>query len=455
MQPELARPFAITEDTPLTLIRFSRETILVAALAIGLLAGAPALVHAQGITAKPGAQAPAANAELLKLRRELAELEKRVVELEKPEVEEADDPEEASREEARNNAVERRLAALEKSAATGAAKKDAPATDDGDGDELKRQLAAANTDIASLKGEVAKLKARDPAKPAEGQPLTVRAPFAVKDAAGRIVFQVDVPADGNLPRAIVGNPAGAHVAMGPSPGGSAAFALYDDANSLVVAMVGGPQRSYLRIRDNEQSASLGNIEKIGTGLFLRKGNEQVADVSADTAGAGTVRIYGAGGGKVTASLSSIPAGGTVKTFNSDQKAVAALFGGSDGGHVALTGPMGGPSAVQLSVTPSGGKVRVFAAEGGKARAELIAAGEHGAMTIFNSSGTSAAMMESSQSGSGHLVILNAAGENAVEAGVMSGNVGIVRTGPAGSGPAGSLGGALFPASSIQGKKGGK
>jgi hypothetical protein len=297
--------------------------------------------------------------------------------------------------------------------------------------QLQGQVAKSKADIAQLQGAVAQLKTP---QPANGQSLTLRAPFTVKDAAGRIVFQVDVPADRNLPRAIVGNPAGAHVEMGPSPGGAAAFALFDDSKELLVALVGNPQRSFLRLRDNEQSASLGNIENIGTGLFLRKGNEQVADVSADKAGAGTVRIFGAGS-KITASLSSVP--------------------GSEGGQVALTGPLGGNTAVQLKVTPTGGKVRVFPVEGGKARAELIADGDSGAMTVFNGSGSSAAVVESGKSGSGHLVILNAAGENAVEAGAINGGIGVVRTGPAGSGPAGNLGGGLLPASSIQGKKPGK
>jgi hypothetical protein len=317
--------------------------------------------------------------------------------------------------------------------------------------QLQGQVAKSKADIAQLQGAVAQLKTP---QPANGQSLTLRAPFTVKDAAGRIVFQVDVPADRNLPRAIVGNPAGAHVEMGPSPGGAAAFALFDDSKELLVALVGNPQRSFLRLRDNGQSASLGNIENIGTGLFLRKGNEQVADVSADKAGAGTVRIFGAGS-KITASLSSVPDGGTLKTFNNQQKAVAAVFAGSEGGQVALTGPLGGNTAVQLKVTPTGGKVRVFPVEGGKARAELIADGDSGAMTVFNGSGSSAAVVESGKSGSGHLVILNAAGENAVEAGAINGGIGIVRTGPAGSGPAGNLGGGLLPASSIQGKKPGK
>ena len=332
--------------------------------------------------------------------------------------------------------------------------------------QLKTQAAAARTDISALQAEVAKLKAQqptdpnkppkpsDPPKPADGQTLTLRAPFIVKDNAGRVVFQVDVPADRGQPRAVVGNPAGAHVEMGPTPGGASALGLFDESKKLLVAMVGDPQRSFLRIRDNEQSVALGNVESLGTGLFLRKGEQPIADLSADKAGAGTVRIFGTTG-KAMASLSSIPEGGTLKTFDAKEKAVAGVFAGADGGHVVLNGPGGAKTAVHLSVTETGGKVRVFPAAGGKARAELIADGENGAIAVFNSQGTSAVVLESASSGAGHLVILNDAGENAVEAGVMKGGTGIVRAGPAGSGPAGSLGGGLLPASSIQGKKGGK
>jgi hypothetical protein len=315
--------------------------------------------------------------------------------------------------------------------------------------QLKQQLASARAALSTLQADVAALKAR---QPANGQPLTVGAPFIVKDKSGGVVFQVDVPADRSTPRAVVGNPAGSHVEMGPAFGGSA-IALYDQGQNMLLAMVADPQGSYLRIRDNDQTVSLGSVEGAGTGIFLRKNGQPFADVSVDKAGAGTMRIFNASGKKM-AGLSSIVEGGTVTTYDAKEKAVAGIFAGADGGHVTLTGPGSAKTAVHLSVTDTGGKVRVFPAAGGKARAELTAEGDNGAVTVFNSQGTSAVVLESASSGSGHVVVLNGSGENAVEAGVMGG-VGIVRAGPAGAGPAGSLGGGLSPASSIQGKKGGK
>ena len=75
----------------------------------------------------------------------------------------------------------------------------------GDVTQLQAQVRKANADIGQLQSEVAQLKTL---QPANGQSLTLRAPFTVKDATGRIAFQVDVPVERNLPRAIVGNPAG-------------------------------------------------------------------------------------------------------------------------------------------------------------------------------------------------------------------------------------------------------
>ena len=310
-------------------------------------------------------------------------------------------------------------------------------------------------DVAGLQESLAQLKKQEPGKPVDGQSLTLRAPFTVKDGAGRVIFQVEVPAGRNVPRAIVGNPSGAHVEMGPASSGSAAVGLYGDSGKVLAALIGDPKGSSMRVRDDKQSTSIGNIEGQGLGMFLRLGEARAVELSADKAGAGTVSIFGVGD-KVAASLTSAAdGGGTLKVLNKDAKAVAALFAASDGGHVVLTGPAGGKTAVGLSVTPTGGKVRVYPVEGGTARAELVAESDSGAITIFNKSGTSAALLEAGQSGAGHLVILNAAGENIVEAGAVSGGIGIVRAGPGGFGLAGTMGGSLTPASSIQGRLGSK
>lgn len=321
--------------------------------------------------------------------------------------------------------------------------------------KLKADFTKVKAEVAGLQEALAQLK-KEPGKSVDGQSLTLRAPFTVKDGAGRVIFQVEVAAGRNQPRAIVGNPSGAHIELGPTSSGSAAaVGLYGDSKNLLVTLIGDPRGSSMRVRDDKQSTSIGNIEGQGLGMFLRLGEARVVELSADKAGAGTVSIFGVGD-KIAASLTSAAdGGGTLKVLNKEAKAVAALFAAPDGGHVVLTGPAGGKTAVGLSVTPTGGKVRVYPVEGGTARAELVADGDSGALSIFNKSGTSAAVIDAGQSGAGHLVILNSAGENVIEAGALSTGVGIVRAGPGGFGPAGSMGGALTPASSIQGRSGSK
>lgn len=359
--------------------------------------------------------------------------------------------------------LELRVTKLESDAATQAVQRD-EAKRQVDGDltqirgeltKLKADMTRVKADVAGLQEALAQLKKQEPGKPADGQSLTLRAPFTVKDGAGRVIFQVEVAAGRNLPRAIVGNPSGAHVEMGPASSGSAAVGLYGDSKNLLAALIGDPKGSSMRVRDDKQSASIGSSEGQGVGMFLRLGEARVVELSADKTGAGTVSIFGIGD-KVAASLTSAAdGGGTLKVLNKDAKAVAAVFAASDGGHVALTGPAGGKTAVGLSVTPTGGKVRVYPVEGGTARAELVAEADSGVVSIFNKSGTSAALLEAGQSGAGHLVILNAAGENVIEAGALGTGIGIIRAGPGGFGPAGSMGGALTPASSIQGRSAGK
>jgi hypothetical protein len=291
--------------------------------------------------------------------------------------------------------------------------------------QLKLDLAKVKADAAKLAADVAALKK---SKPGDGQALTLRAPFIVQDGSGRTVFQVDVPAGRGLPRVLIGNPSAARVEMGPGTGGSSAVGLFDDANKLLVALAGDPRGSYLRLRDDEQTANLGKIEGVGQGLFLRKGDKDIAELSADKAGAGNLRIFGAGG-----------------------KAVAGLFSDSDGARMALTAAAGGPSAISFAVTPSGGKIRVFAANGGKARAELTAEGPLGALNIFDVEGTTAATLATAASKAGFLQISNGRGAIVVEAGADSKTGrGRVSAGPYDAGVAGTMGGGMQAASSIVG-----
>lgn len=304
---------------------------------------------------------------------------------------------------------------------------------------LHNDVFALNTTLGGVLRELTALKARDPAqpgkqparddpaKPADGQVLSVRAPFVVKDGAGRVIFKVEVAA-GNMPRAVVGNPAGGRVELGIGVGGASVVGLYDDSNKILSALVADPNGSYLRVKDKDQFASLGKMEGQGPGLFMRMADKPFGELSADSKGYGILKVFG-----------------------SDGKAVGGLFAGTEGGSLALTAPGGGKSAVNISVTPTGGKVRVFAAAGGKTRAELIADGDTGAVNIFDSEGGTAVNVASVQSKAGKIEISNGLGDVVVQAGAQKNGRGMVTTGPFEGGLAGTLGAALSPASTIVGQ----
>ena len=267
----------------------------------------------------------------------------------------------------------------------------------------------------------------DPPKPADGQVLSLRAPFTIKDGSGRVIFKVDVTS-GGLARAIVGNASGSRVELGLGAGGASVVGLYDDSNKALSVLVGDPKGSYLRVKDNDQSASLGKIEGAGLGLFMLKADKSFGEFSADSKGFGIARVFG-----------------------NDGKAVGGLFAGTEGGGLALTPTGGGKSAVSLAVTQTGGKVRVFAPGGGKARAEIIADGATGVVNLFDSDGATAVNIASVESKAGKIEISNGLGDIVVQAGSQKNGRGMVTTGPFEGGVAGTMGAALKPASTIVGQ----
>ncbi len=313
-------------------------------------------------------------------------------------------------------------------------------------EQQRQDISILKSEVELLKQDVADLKARqntdpgkqappgqnrDPAKPADGESLSLRAPFTVKDASGRVIFKVD-SVSGTMPRAVIGNPTGSRVEIGLGTEGAAVIGLYDASNKPLAALVGNPTGSYLRVKDDEQSASLGKVEGDGSGLFLRKDGKEYSEVSVGKTGLGIVRVFGA-----------------------DGKPVGGLFAGTDGGGLALTGTGGGKSAVSLSVAPSGGKVRVYPVGGGTARAELIADGATGALNIFDIDGATAANLASVESKAGLLEIANGNGQIVVRAGAQKDGRGKVTTGPIEGALAGSMGGGLEPAATIVGRLTGK
>jgi hypothetical protein len=271
---------------------------------------------------------------------------------------------------------------------------------------LKSQVDLIGMTQLRLVADVEQLKSNEPGKPDKpSDQATARAPFVVKDAAGNIIFRVDVGA-GNAPRAVVGSASGARIEL-----------------------VADPKGSHLRVSDAEQSAGLGKFDKDGVGLFLRRGDKEFGELAADKAGAGILRVFGTSG-----------------------RPVGAMFSDADGGRVALTSATGGKTALSLSVTPTGGKVRLFPAEGGSARAELSADGATGSVNLFASDGTNAASLSSVTSKAGRLQLTNGRGNIAVEAGADSSTgKGMVSAGPFDGGVAGTMGGAMEPASSIVGR----
>jgi len=131
--------------------------VFVVAIGCAALLGAftPTAVNSQGIGAQAKPVQPDAVAEVNRLRQQLLALEKRVAELEKEELEKFKGEDVAD--DAREKKLEQRLASLEKAQAA-----------------TKPDTKAGNK----------------PGKADDDQPMTVRAPFTVVDAANRPIFSV-------------------------------------------------------------------------------------------------------------------------------------------------------------------------------------------------------------------------------------------------------------------------
>ncbi len=419
------------------------------AIACAALVGAMTLSAAnpQGIKAQAGPTGdPARDINLL--RQQVARLETRLAELEKEELEKfkAADLEA----EARDNKFEQRLALLEKAQND----RSAPATTGpvADGPVTMRTITAAlEKRTAALEQKLA-------------GPLTVKAPFRVVDAAGKIVMDAGMSADGN-PNLVIGPRTAGSVEIGVTglgdgfvrvgtesggPGvgigrtkalGMGVHVYGSDGQKVEGSLaLGTTGKGSLAVGDDQGGGARIGVGKSGAGFLAVLRTDGQLGVSAGQLDGATfsVGVYGENETELVA-LKTGPFGGSVMAMSPKGVRVAALLGGETGGGLALTGPAGGKSAVSISVEASGGKVRVFPAAGGKAHAELTAESSGGAVTLYSSNGSPSASLGTSATGAGAMELIRG-GVVYVEAGILPNGRGTVRAGPAiGGPPVGGLG----------------
>lgn len=420
------------------------------AIACAALVGAMTLSAAnpQGIKAQAGPTGdPARDINLL--RQQVSRLETRLAELEKEELEklEAADLEA----EVRDKKFEQRLAQLEK-APNDLATRDTASQPVADGPLTMRSTTAAlEKRMAALEQKLA-------------GPLTVRAPFKVVDAGGKVVIEAGTFVDGR-PNLMIGSRTAGSVEIGVS-GLEAGFIRVGTSTGTAGVGIGLTKDLGMGVHvyapDGGSVEGSLSLDTAGTGgLSIGKSSRGGARIGVGASGAGYLSVrrpdgkFGLSAGQLDGKPFSLslysenetelvalltgPLGGTVLAKTPAGVAVAALLGGASGGGVELTGPSGGKNAVRLGVGPQGGQVSVFGTAGGKAQAQLIGGSSGGAIELYSSSGSPSASLATGTAGGGALE-LSRSGTVYVEAGILSDGRGTVRVGPmTGGPPMGALG----------------
>jgi hypothetical protein len=295
------------------------------------------------------------------------------------------------------------------------------------------------------------------AQGASPQVLTVKAPFQVVDAGGKVILKAEVR-DGK-PELTIGDLASGGTTLGVGASG-AGFVLVRTASGTDGVALGqykGTKMGVSVLRSDGQTLAgrlsldandLGRLQVgspdegkggvdvgVGTGsgagfvmVHTPAGKDGVA-LGIYRGGPIGVSVFAPDGEAIEASLAAGQKGGSVKVMNVGGVGVAALLAGDTGGGLALTGPAGGKSAVSLAVDGSGGKVRVFPQAGGTAQAELGAASDGGgAVNVYNKAGEPVAWVEATGGGNGQFVI--GRGDKVyVKAAVLENGRGMVATGP--------------------------
>jgi hypothetical protein len=184
------------------------------------------------------------------------------------------------------SALSRRVEELEKrKGAVGSP--DAGSVDAARARTLEQRLASLESALASQNVEVNKSRAQ-----------TVHAPFVVVDDNGKTLFRVDVT-PGNRARAVVGDPAGMHVHIGPNATGGATVAIMNNATESNAFLIGSPKDSYLNIKNEQRSVSLKADSSVGVMQIVNgSGNTVVTLRSTPTNQVGYFEL-GDKGGRVT------------------------------------------------------------------------------------------------------------------------------------------------------------
>jgi len=265
----------------------------VASCATLLLTGvlAPAALS-QGIsaTAKPVASAPAN--EIAALKRRVDELDRRVKELEKEKAEEV-------KQEKEDDALARRLG--QRLDAIEAAQKQ----DDGGAG----RASATDTD--------------------QSGPLTVTAPFIVRDHEGKTILRVDRPSKGGA-RLTVGNLVGASVQLGASVEGESVIYMSDAGNKVRLMAQASAQRVSFNTIGRNGRATLGNGDDGNPFVaIINKSDLSIAELRGMEAQSGRLVIANAAGEKLVVAGVASSGVGVVKTGPGGLGAAAVM------GNIAL------------------------------------------------------------------------------------------------------------------------
>ncbi|HEX6973489.1 MAG TPA: hypothetical protein VF147_03765, partial [Vicinamibacterales bacterium] len=293
--------------------------------------------------------------------------------------------------------------------------------------------------VAALVAVFAGARAID-AQQSRPQPLTVRAPFTVVDDKNTPIVTISYAGKGS-PRGVLAY---------SEEGAPTAQLTVTTTGDGMIALRRAGQNPFKGSVD-ENAVGLGIDDQGNGSIHLRNHSQTVVELGNDTAGNGMLRIADMAGkpivkvqekgadprgllvlnaqAQIVAQATADSTGaGSVKVLTPKGIAVGGLFASESGGGLALTGPSGGASAISLKVEPTGGKVRVFPAGGGSALAEITGESTGGAVTIYSPRGGPLGSMNAAN-GRGYFELNDAGGSKMVEASSQADGKGYVLVTP--------------------------